>query len=328
MKKDNHCDDLNRCFLALTLALIFLFLPSAYGQGMPGAQIETEQQGNQGEHLKMQQLRTLPDKAADSDSDKVLPPTPMDEALGQQRILKRKPVYKPFSVFAESSFNATNNVALTRYNKVEDQYLLLTTGASYQPLLTSNLIGEVTVMEQWYRYKTYTELNFESMNLGGGLTYMVPAIPRLAVYGRYGYNRLTGGDVNSELFQNHTFTFGLFRSFPLSRAHYLYGGASAQWGLSNYKDFERNIYAASMGYHLDMTEILSFDMSSRFSFVPYSRNDRRDTNETLYAGITLKPINYLYFQVFSSAGLNQSNQSSFYYDVLNFGGSAGIQFRF
>jgi hypothetical protein len=217
---------------------------------------------------------------------------------------------------------------MTRYNKVNDQYLLFTTGGSYQPLLNSNLIGEVTVMEQWYRYKTYTDLNFESMNLGGGLTYMIPAIPRLAVYGRYGYNRLTGGDVNTELFQNHTFTFGLFRSFPLSRAHYLYGGVSAQWGLSNYKDFERDIYAASLGYHLDVTEILSFDISSRFSFVPYSRNDRRDTNETFYASITMKPINYLYLQFFSWAGTNQSNQASFYYDVLNFGGSAGLQFRF
>lgn len=317
---------LSGSFLPLLAFFILLFSQNIYGQTAPGAQIETGRQAEQVETLKPPHHKPTPDKPADT--VEVLPPTPAEEALGQQRILKRKPAYEPFSVFAESSVNYTNNVALTRYNKLADQYMLLTTGASYQPLLSSNLIGEVTAMEQWFRYKTYTALNFESMNLSGGLTYMIPAVPRLAVYGRYGYNRLTEGDVQSELFQNHTFTFGLFRSIPLSRAHYIYGTISGQWGLSNYKDFERDAYTAALGYHLDVTEILAIDISGRFSYLPYSRNDRRDTNETIYAGITLRPAKYLYLQFFSSSGFNQSNKSVFHYDILNVGGCVGLQFRF
>ncbi|MCX5815940.1 MAG: hypothetical protein NTX75_06805 [Proteobacteria bacterium] len=260
--------------------------------------------------------------------DTTAPPSPGDDALGQQYILKRKTEYQPFSVFGNVGWNWISNVALTKNNPQDDNYFLTTTGVSYQPIIRPDLLGEITAAYQWFRYDRFTDMNFDSFNIGAGLTYVIPQLDQLAVTARYNYNRLTNTDAQGEYYRNNSITLGLFKTFPLARAHYLYGGYSSQFGFSDPKVYQRDYHSLVGGYYLDITSKWSFEAGVRLSYVPYAENGREDYNESITLGITcrLKPWISINFSVL--AAFNQSNQSVFEYNVVNIAPNIGLKFKF
>jgi hypothetical protein len=256
------------------------------------------------------------------------PASPGDDALGQQYLLKRKQEYEPFSVFGNLAGNWTSNVALTKNSPQYDNYSVATAGVSCQPIIRPNLLGEITFVQQWFRYDKFTEMNFDSMNVGAGLSYAIPELSNLAVFGRYNYNRLTDEGGTGEYFRNHSITLGLFKTFPLSRAHYLYGGYSSQFGFSDPKIYQRDYHSAVAGYNLDITSKLSVDVSIRVSYIPYQEDGREDYNESISLGITYKPKPWLILNFASFAAFNQSKNGVFEYNVVNLAPNIGIKIIF
>jgi len=256
------------------------------------------------------------------------PPSPGDDALGQQYILKRKTEYQPFSIFGNTGWNWTSNVALTKNNPQDDNYFLTTTGVSYQPIIRPNLLGEVTAMYQWFRYDRFTEMNFDSFNTGLGLTYVIPELDQLAVSARYNYNRLTDTDAKGEYYRNNSITLGLFKMFPLARTHYIYAGYSSQFGFSDPKVYQRDYHSLVAGYYLDITSKWSFEGGVRLSYVPYAENGREDYNESVTLGIAFKPKPWISLNFYTLAAFNQSNQSVFEYNMINISPNIGIKIKF
>ncbi len=310
----------------LALLLWSLTGISAWGQAIVGPQVDTERRGEVGPVAEPG--RGAAELFRDAGESTYAAPAPGDEALGEQRVLKRKGDYRPFTIFGDVGWNWTSNVALTRDYTERDAYLLTTTGMSYQPILRNDLLGEVTFTQQWYTYDRYTELNFESTNIGAGLSYGVPKLKNTILFGRYNYNRLTTGDGQSELLRNHTLTAGLFRIFPLARNHYLYASYSSQFGFAAPGVYERDYHSLTGGYNLTVTPRLSLDLSARVSYIPYTMGGREDYNESLCLTVSYKPAPWMQINFSSFAAFNQSNQPAFEYKVINIAPTLMVRIRF
>lgn len=314
--------------IATFLVCLCLLIPVSHmsAQNPGAAQIDLEKQMELDEFSKTG--RRAIDILGQGKYDSKAPPSRGDDALGQQHILKRKADYQPFSVFGNLGWNWTSNVALTKNNPQDDNYFVTTTGISYQPILLPNLLGEITATYQWFRYDRFTDMNFDSLNTGAGLTYVIPALDQLAISLRYNYNRLTDTEGQGEYYRNNSITLGLFKVFQLARAHYIYAGYSSQFGFSDPKIYQRDYHSLFAGYCLDITPQWFFEGGVRISFIPYAENSREDYNESLALGLNYKPKPWIIINVSTLAAFNQSNQSAFEYSMLNVSPSISIKIKF
>ncbi len=315
-------------FPLITGILIFIFFTSSVHaqQAIPDARIEVERQTD------IDELSRLGKKTAEvfrpGKEDLTAPASPGDDALGQQYLLKRKTEYEPFSVFSSIALNWTDNVALTKNNPEDDNYFVTTAGISYQPIIRHNLLGEITFSQQFFKYDRFGDMDFDSMNIGAGLSYVIPELSNLVTFGRYNYNRLTDAGGKGEYYRNNSVTLGFFKTFPLARAHYLYGGYSSQFGFSDPRLYQRDYHSVIGGYNLDITPQLSLDLNIRVSYIPYQEDGREDYNESFSFNLTYKPQSWLMLTFSGFAASNQSKNSVFEYNVVNLAPNIGIKIKF
>ena len=261
------------------------------------------------------------------EAENMAPSSPGDPDLGEQVILKRREKVRPFTVSADVSGFYTTNAALTDAFKVDDFFMAAQAAVSYQPQLAKSLFGEVTVRQAFFRYSELNELDFDSLNIGGGVTYLIEPLWNTAVSVRYNYNRLTDGAEHDEFFRNHTVTVGLSKTFELSKAHYIYTGCSALFAWSEPRESERDEYGVFLGYRVNLTRALSADASYRFAFFDYTEG-RDDWNQTLAAGLQCHLTRALSVSATASLGFNNSNQNVFDYQVFNGGLTVAASFSF
>lgn len=248
--------------------------------------------------------------------------------LGAQVVLKEKEEsQKPFSVFADVSGYYTDNVALARTGRLGDGFLVTTFGGAYEPKLTENLTGELSFRGGLFRYDKFSNLDFNSVDAGAGLSYRLRKFYDSTVYARYNFTDLISDDNGDEFLQNHAFTLGIQKIFPLARAHYALLGASAQWNISDPSAARRDEYSIYAAYHVDLTRRISADLGSRTS-VYFYQNERHDFNESLSATLRFKVTKWLSLGATTSFAVNNSNDSVFDYHVFNVGGgvSANVEF--
>ena len=246
------------------------------------------------------------------------PPSPGDADLGQQVLLKRQEKATPFSAFASLSGFYTNNAALTNAAQVEDFFFVGEVGVSYQPRITRDLVAEITVRQADFRYARYDVLDFESLNVGAGLSYSPQVLRGVLLSARYNFNRLTDGKEHDEFFKNQTLTLAAMRSFELSKAHYIYVGGSAVLGWSDPVAPGRNEYGGVLGYHLNWSRAVSTDLFYRAALFDYTRG-REDWNQTLALSARWDVTRWFNVTGTISEGFNNSNAHIFNYQVFNGG---------
>lgn len=273
---------------------------------------------------------TLRDNARASmsrEAESTAPSSPGDPDLGEQVILKRREKVRPFTVSADVSGFYTSNAALTDTFEVDDFFLAAQAAVSYQPRLTPSLFGEITVRQGFFRYAEFDELDFDSLNIGGGLTYVMKPLWNTALSVRYNYNRLTDASEHDEFFRNHTVTVSLLKTFELSKAHYVYAGASSLFAWSDPKPVERDEYGLFAGYRVNLTRALAADAYYRFAFFDYA-GGRDDWNQTLAVALRCNLTRALSIAASVSLGFNNSNRNVFDYEVFNggFGVAASVSF--
>ena len=306
--------------LGLCAGLMALRSP-AYGQG--GASREAAVVSN-ARVEQAQRFRLEPGNASDGATEsgtvgyETAPSSPGDADLGQQVLLRRQERAMPFSAFANVSGFYTNNAALTNAAQVEDYFFVGEVGVSYQPRITQELVAEITVRQGVFRYAKYDVLDFESLNVGAGLTYAPQWLGGVALSARYNFNRLTDGDKHDEFFKNQTLTLAALRSFELSKAHYLFAGASAVFGWSDPVAPQRDEYGVFAGYHLNLTRSLSTDLYYRVAYYDYLEG-RADWNQTVALSVKWDVTKWFNVSASVSGGFNNSNQDVFDYDVFNGG---------
>jgi len=162
---------------------------------LPAAAEDTGPQIEQARQLEQSGPPVFPNEDAGTVTDMpdIASESPGDEDLGQQLLLKRKKDVKTLFVFAETSANYTSNVGLTDGFEEEDWFWHTRFGAVWQPRLGPNLIGNVTLTQDFFRYDAFSELDFDSLNAGTGLTYNLWFFHNVAASLQFNYNWLTSG---------------------------------------------------------------------------------------------------------------------------------------
>ena len=257
------------------------------------------------------------------------PPSPADQDLGEQRLLVPDSRYKSFTLFANASEFYTSNAALTNGGGRSDWFTALQFGAVWMPRIAGNLYGEVSALQQIYRYANLSGLSFNSLDLGGGLVYVFRDFGDLSAFARYNYNLLTDASSSSSIFYQQTIRLGLQRPFVFSRAHSATVAVNADLNLDGWPDYAlRNRFALLAGYQANLTRKLQANLFYQIAYLPFLDTDRQDWNQILSAGLAYNFTPWFSVNASISASFNESNENFFSYSVLNTGAGVSAVLKF
>lgn len=255
-------------------------------------------------------------------------PTPGDLDLGIQMILKKREAEQPFRLFADVAEFYTNNVALTRSGKQGDNYFFADVGCTYTRKLTEDLTFETTLLQGFFRYSKFASTyDFEDFNVGGGLTYDWKKLWNLSFFGRYNFERFTQGNINSDFYSGHSFTFGAQKTFTFNGGNYIYVGYSTDLGLAFPTSTQRDENGFYGGVHYNFTSKFSGDLSYRITVFNYTEG-RTDLNQTTVATLAYTFNDHCKLTGSLSYASDISSQSAYNYDLVNTGGGLALQIKF
>lgn len=311
-----------RLVLSLCVAILSL-LPSASAAPADGDASRVEQ---------ARRLRLGPDLDEQSRREPLVPwgqtpASPGDEDLGEQVILKRQVKETPVSLQVDVSGFYTDNVALTDRGRNSDTFLVAQAGVGYRKRFTETLAFDAYLREAVFRYATNGDLDFESMNVGFGLTYVARPLWETVFSIHYNYNRLTDGSEHHEFFKNQTLNLSLLKAFELSKAHYIFAGYSAVFNFSEPVALQRDEYGVFAGYRVNLTRSLSADVFYRAAYFDYV-NGRGDWNQSLGLGLKWSVTKAFSVSASVSFGWNTSNREIFDYYVSSPGIGLSASFAF
>lgn len=257
------------------------------------------------------------------------PPSPADDDLGEQRLLVPDSRYKSLTLFANATEFYTSNAALTNGGAQGDWFTALQFGGSWVPRIKGSLFGEVSVLQQLYRYAEFSNLSFNSLDVGGGLIYVFRDLGDLSAFARYNYNLLTDASSSSSIFYQQTIRLGLQKPFVFSRAHSATVGLQTDLNLDGWPDYAlRNRFALLAGYQANLTRRLQANLFYQIAYFPFLDVDRRDWNQILSAGLAYNLTPWFSVNASVSASFNDSNENFFTYSVLNAGAGVSALIRF
>ncbi|MEO7932835.1 MAG: hypothetical protein ABIT76_06730 [Chthoniobacterales bacterium] len=248
--------------------------------------------------------------------------------LGEQWIYQSKETPKSFTAVAEVSAWHTSNVALTSRNALDDNYFVGQLAVTWQHPLAKSVVFDISLQQAFFRYNEYSQLNFDSLNAGFGLTGQTTFLGGTSWYARYNFNRLTAENYGSELYTSHSLLVGGQKVFQLSRADSLFLGGSAQVNFADPAELERREYALYGGYALAVTRSISCDAIYRAAIYDYNQTDRTDLNQTLSIGVHWHPLEVLTISGSVSGALNRSDKAVFDYDLLTAGATLSVNYQF
>ena len=250
-----------------------------------------------------------------------------DDSFGAQIILKNQERPKSFGVFGDVAGFYTNNVDLTPNRTRSDFFLASNVGGAWRPTLSRELVAEVSAASSVFRYDRASELDFERITVGTGLTWLVPHTPEIVAFARYDFTELLDSD-GGQILQDHAFTIGGQRTFAFGRSHFLTTGLTGVLGVSTPRSQERDQAGIHAAYHLQITRSLDADLLYRYAAQFYNEDGRVDHNQTLSLAIGFSATHWLRVDASISAARNDTNRSAFEYDVLNAGSGVRMSIRF
>lgn len=257
------------------------------------------------------------------------PPSPADQDLGEQRLLVPDSRYKSFTLFANASEFYTSNAALTNGGAQGDWFTALQFGGSWIPRIKGSLFGEVSALQQLYRYAEFSNLSFNSLDVGGGLIYVFRSLGDLSAFTRYNYNLLTDASSSNSIFYQQTIRLGLQKPFVFSRAHSATIALQTDLNLDGWPDYAlRNRFALLLGYQANLTRKLQANLFYQLAYFPFLEVDRRDWNQILSAGLAYNFTPWFSVNASVSAAFNDSNENFYTYNVLNTGAGVSAVIRF
>jgi hypothetical protein len=284
---------------------------------------------------RAQLLRSSPPSATDPYSEENgvdngrAAESPNDADIGEQEILKRIERYEPFTASVAMPFYYTSNVALTRNGEQSDVVAAPAVGVTYAPRFTSTLYGSFTLARQEFYYDKFSALNFGSLDVRAGLTYIIPKAHNLMLRGEYDYNRLTYSNSINGFFDNHSLFFSAELPFRFGRAQQVSIGADTNVSLGASPSVpQRDEFDVYVGYAVSLTRSFSVGAVGRIYVRDYSNFDRTDVSEILALTANYRINKYFSAGAATTLAWSQSDKSVFDYEVANIGGALSLTFKF
>lgn len=255
--------------------------------------------------------------------------SPNDSDLGEQAILKRVEKYEPFTLETGVPIYYTSNVALVDQGKVGDTIIAPVIGITYAPRISKTLYGAFTLRQQFFYYQDVTSFNFASFDAIAGLVYYLPQLHNLVLRAGIDYNRLTGTDSFDSFFSNYGLGLGAELPIPIGRAQQISLGVDANISLyATPSPPQRNDIGAYVGYTVNLSRNFSLNAAGRLVVRPYDSGGRTDVSEILALSANYRIRDWLTVSAITSFVANQSNQSTFDYEVFNGGGGVTLTWKF
>jgi hypothetical protein len=253
--------------------------------------------------------------------------TVSDDSFGKTLILKSQPRIRTFAVTGDASVFYTNNVALTRHDKIGDTFFAANAGVSWTPLIDPHLEAQIAAHSSIFRYNSTSALDFESLGLGGGLFWTPDHFAGVALFAHYDFIELLNRH-SEEILRDHEFTIGAQKAFPLGRAHAFVAGAAVMAGVAEPESAQRDQAGLFLAYRLQVTRSLGVELLYRFAGYFYNDTGRIDRNQILSASVRYRLREWADINAFFSLTDNRSDDSAFNYDAATNGGglSATVQF--
>jgi len=272
---------------------------------------------------------TVPNVTPSGENQGYAVASPNEKDIGEQQILKRMEEYRPFTVSVYSPFFWTSNVALVSSGEEDDFVVAPGVTLLYQPRITNTFYGEIGVVQQFFLYDRFSELNFSSFDAVAGVVYYLPQFHNLSLRARYDYNRLTDIDHFDEFFVNHSIILNADLPFRIGRAQQVFAGVALNLSFyANPDPPRRNDYSFYLGYDVALSRSFSIDATARVAVRDYYAGDRTDVSEILSLSANYRIRDWLILSALSSFAWNQSNHSVFDYSVANVGGGVALTVKF
>ncbi|HEY2124254.1 MAG TPA: hypothetical protein VGG94_02225, partial [Chthoniobacterales bacterium] len=239
---------------AVALILLQASAPSAFSQD-PAANAALQQSQNLSQPSGTGPRITpdgmvLPSSGSSEDSKS-------DEDLGEQWVLKHNQRPQPFNIFADVSGFYTSNVALTHKPEFSDSFLVASVGASYSRPFGGIWAFNIGISESIFRYDTFTDFDFDSFNVGGGLSLQSHPLWDTLFTFQYNYNSLTHDLTTGQLFSGHSFTLSALKSLQLSTADSVSFGATGSFTLADPSSLMWGGGSLFASYNLNVTRQFS-----------------------------------------------------------------------
>jgi hypothetical protein len=250
-----------------------------------------------------------------------------DDSFGTQIVLKNQQRVPLLTVYTNTSAFYTTNVDLAPDHTRGDAFLIADAGVAWRRAISATLLADAILGGSVFRYDRASELDFERLAAGTGLTWAIPGGGGAVAFGRYDFTELLDTE-GGELLRDHAFTAGAQKVFSFSRPHSLSVGVFGVGGISIPNSQEREQAGAFGGYHLQFSRSVGADLLYRYAAQFYTENGRIDHNQTLALAVSWTITAWLRLDALVSAARNDSNRAAFEYDAFNSGGAARLSARF
>ena len=253
--------------------------------------------------------------------------TTSDDSFGAQLILKSQPRIPTFVVTGDASVFYTNNVALTRRDKIDDTFFVTNAGVSWTPLIAPRLEAQIAAHGSIFRYDSTSALDFENLGLGAGLSWNPDHFAGVGLFAHYDFTELIDRH-SEEILRDHEFTIGAQKVFPLGRAHAFVAGATVMAGVTEPESAQRDQAGVFLAYRLQATRSLGVEFLYRFAGYFYNDPGRIDRNQLFSASVRYRLREWADINAFFSFADNCSDDSAFNYDAVANGGGLSATVRF
>ena len=251
------------------------------------------------------------------------------DSFGVQQMLVCGPERaRYFRTFGEISGFVTDNVGLSRRDAVSDSFLVGTFGLDYRRPLKRGFQVDAGFQAAMFRYNEFRQLDFNSFDVGVGLTYQWKKFGGVDLSARYNFNTLQAASTGDTLFENHTITAAVEKIFQFGTAHYALLGVSGRAGFADMRANERHEAGVYAGYHVEVLPRLDVDLGYRYACYAYTEGHRVDHNQTASLGVRYRFRDWCSASVSSFHVWDRSNNDVLSYNAGSVGGALMLMLRF
>ncbi len=212
-----------------------------------------------------------------------------DAELGTLEPIRPRPSLLGAYLIGNASLYYTSNPSLSNDGGRGDLYFVGGGGVGIRPNLIGGLYLDGHVSDQVFQYATFSALNFNYFNAGGGFDYVFEQLGQLTASIRYEYQRYLDDDTLDEFYVNNALTLGLYKAFQIHDAMWIQAGWLGSLSLdAQPSSARRHEYDFWVGWRWRILTPLELQTYYILSLFHYPQDSRFDVTHNV--GAASKPF--------------------------------------
>ena len=268
--------------------------------------------------------------ASPSTDTSTAPESPGDDDLGDQVILSNSEKTTSFTAWLDSSLYWTDNSFNVGGVKTEDWFYVGGVNVSWQKPLGGRFYADAYFGQHWYRYDTDTRLNYDMGEVRFGVLAVMPELRNAVLSLHYGYQRITDGIDNEELYEAHLIRLGLQKTFLIDHRNSVAVAIASTFAAGTSPQLlQRHEHALQLAYNLKLASKWHLSTSYRLAYFDYINfQGREDWYQNLGISLNYLPTDNFEISLGYYFAVNSSNNSYFDYQTQLGGLSIAGKIRF